>query len=487
MADVATSVALVIQGQDKTAAAFRSVGKSADGLAAKLSKAIKFAAAGASVAGLGIKAKQALDDMTRLHDLAQQSGVSSSWLTQFTGALGQAGINLQITDIVNSIQKLNAGLVNTEKIAALDKLGIDIRDLQGLAPEKAFVGFLQKVAAVNDEQTRSLALMRGMEEMGLKMAPLLRQGPDAFSESLGKVMRMIPSVSDKTVDLATGTSNALSILSQDMQKTFWAGLGSLLGYTDSATGGIEASIQKSYFTAKAFAENFAVIVGSVVSNAVSLIKVATTDIDTALGIWVNKVSEVREALFGYAAYTVARLQGRSQQQLDIIAEKTAKTVGRYAAQVDRLVERSGVAFTDVGETLAANEAELRRKLREIDEGVEAKASLSVIAPPESALAGLSASVKSAVRSGAKDGLMEGIEATSYDALKTAIAGASSRKWADVSAVVRSVAPVAPRVASAAGSAVVSGGSGSGKIEDLLTRILSVIDGGAKTLRKLEAF
>lgn len=483
---VATAVAIQIKGRDSTKRAFDSAAKNAEGLGSKMSKALKVTAAAIGVGTLGMKVKSALDDMTRLHDLAQQSGVSSSWLTQFTGALGQAGINLQINDIVNSIQKLNAGLVNTEKIAALDKLGIDIRDLQGLAPEKAFVGFLQKVAAVNDEQTRSLALMRGMEEMGLKMAPLLRQGPDAFSESLGKVMRMIPSVSDKTVDLATGTSNALSIVSQDVQKTFWAGLGSLLGYTDSATGGIEAAIQRSYFTAKAFAENFAVIVGSVISNTVSLIKVATADIDAALGICYNKFRQVSTALSGYIAYRIAEAQGFSQEGLDAIAEAAARTASRYGSKVNEIIEKTGVSFRDVGATLAENEAELRRKIADIDAGVAAKSKLSVIAPPESALVGLADSVKSATKKGVKDGLMEGIEATSYDALKQTIKSASSALSAAWSP---SSAPSALSRVSSSPSVVssVSYGSGTAKIEALMKQLLTVVTGGVNAVKKLEAF
>ncbi len=241
-----TDIAFHLKGVDKTATAFKGVTKHADAAAKQMRSA--FAAVGGAIASAltVAKIKGSLDELNLLGDTAQRIGVSAEWLQKFSGAMGQFGIQLTATDIPAMLSKLNANMVNPEKVNLMRKLGIELKQFEGLAPEQAFEGLLTEISKVPDEQKRVMLLMRMMEEQGLKLGPLLRQGPDAFKEGLRDVMAWMPAVSNAGVDLATRTNNALALVSQNISTAFNSTLTEILGLTDSTSSEVELKIGSAF-------------------------------------------------------------------------------------------------------------------------------------------------------------------------------------------------------------------------------------------------
>lgn len=255
MAAPSINMALILTGYDATGRAFSSAAAGAKKTAASIRSAFSGVAAALASVGAVAGTKKALDDLNLINDQALRAGVSAEWLQRLTGAFGQFGIQLQRQDVVSAITKLGAGLKNLEKINALKKIGVDVEHLQTLNPEEAFVGFLETVAAIPDEQTRLLALMRGMEEMGLKLAPILRSGPDVFRESLQDVMGMIPAVSDSAVATATNANNALAIVSSSLSSAWQRTVAGMVTGIQDRYGDIEVVIAAAFARVRLTAEN----------------------------------------------------------------------------------------------------------------------------------------------------------------------------------------------------------------------------------------
>lgn len=501
---VPLNMAIALQGVDATAGAFGSVAARAKAVGAKVAAGLKtatMAAAGVSVA-VGAAAKAALNSMNELNDTAQRAGVSAEWLQRFSGAMGQAGIQMQQTDIVGTIQKLNAGLVNTEKITALQKLGVDISHLKGLKPEEAFMGFLDIVSKIPDEQTRLLALMRGMEEQGLKLAPLMRLGPDAFNRSIRDVMDIIPAVSDNTVTIATNANNAFALVGQSFQTIWYEVLGGVLKWGEESFGGLDVAIMTTWEHTKAYSLVFVRACqtwGEAVGSVIALFRFDFRDALDMIGYRIVQWGSFLHTPFKKLAESMGwETLSQAYEMLDAEIERGINSIHK----------KHGFEITSsFSDKVKADFEQMQVNIEKWEKGLSAKAELSAfsgivpeapelkeIKPIEPAVfevpETLTESVSDAVSRGVETGLAEGVESSSYTVLKNAFkASAAHRPLWDLSgafAAMTTSAAVSPVTGGTSGGGT-SGGGIQGEILAVLKQIFESADKTQKGVAALGAF
>lgn len=477
-----TKVRLNLEGKDNTARAFRAAKKNADSFGASLRTALKVGAVAlAAKKSFGMVAN-ALKDMNVLNDTAQRAGVGTEWLQKFSGALGQAGIQMQMTDLVSTVQKLNAGLVNTEKIKALSKLGVDVSHLRGLKPEEALMGFLETVAAIPDEQTRLLALMRGMEEQGLRLAPLLRQGPDAFKTSLAAVMEMMPATAGATVTMATDLNNSITRVKDSIQNAMWTALGSVLRWGTDAFGRLDIALGVLYERFRLFGKNTVVVFTEVWGTLTGGWDKFETDVLAGLAVLGASLQNLRDRIAASAAKWIGEtFQGWDSEQLAAVDAELQSILDKRKALTEAAT--GGTVVGNIGMAWEANQEEFEKRVGTLTRGFEAKAQLSSFEPPQ-----LRENVANAVAAGTKEGLAKGIEAGSYEALKVSMQSAVG--GFSLGAATNPTAPVArAAVAAAAPAATVSKPvvDRLGEVLQTLKSILAQTQSLAGTAKNLEAF
>lgn len=216
---IATEMVLSIMGQDKSAAAFSSVAGRANKVSSHLRKALGFAVAGLSVAGVSAAVKSAVDGMGTIADAAQQAGVSSEYLQKLSMALDQVGIK---------------GAGNVETLASAF---LKMAKNSGATGAAGFESTLASVAAIGDEggRIKKLAEIFG-KDLGANLAPLVRQGPDAFREGLKAVMASMPAVSDKAVEMGDTISDAIKMAGAYAKTSWREALGSMAAGLQSYWG-----------------------------------------------------------------------------------------------------------------------------------------------------------------------------------------------------------------------------------------------------------
>lgn len=492
----ATSVRMELQGKDATKKAFDSVAQRAKTSQAKIGAALKFGAIALAVGAAAKKIGSSLDQLNKLNDIAQQAGTSATWLQKFTGAMGQAGINIKTEGLVASMQKLNATLVNTEKLKALEKLGVDVSHLRGLKPEEAFTGFLDIVSKIPDEQKRLLVLQRGMEEQGLRLAPLLRQGPDAFKQSLQDVMAMIPVTSDNTVTLATNANNAFALVGQSFSAVWQNCLGSILQWADESFGGVDLAIMKTWENSKAFCLTFVralQTLGESIGGIVGLLMVDWRDAIKMIGI---RLVQLYAMLSGPFLWICKKIVGIFREDwADAIEEAQDLLTTWLDTTADAIYEKHGVTpMKGLAERIADDFLDAQRQIEVFQKGLSAKQLLATGATMAiegfkeieavGAVKPLEESVKHSVASGVQQGLVDGIEAGSYDALKaTARAAMDGARFASGVSSSGSSSSSMGKVASASRASA----DRLSAIESMMRQLLEVVRGGASSLASLETF
>jgi hypothetical protein len=214
----AARIALAMSGEDRTAAMFASVQKRANAAMGGLRKTLALAGVGLGVAGVTRAAKQAVDALGTLSDQAQRMGSSAEDVQRLTGALDKVGV------VGVSVESLASAFGKMTKETGQ----------QGVAGFREILG---QVASLGTEQERVLELTRVMgREMGAKLAPLVRQGPEAFQQGLEGVMAMMPAVSTEAANAGDSASDALKIASAEI-RTAWQGMiGDMVGGWENTFG-----------------------------------------------------------------------------------------------------------------------------------------------------------------------------------------------------------------------------------------------------------
>lgn len=485
----ATSVRMELKGKDATKKAFDSVAQRAKTSQAKIGAALKFGAIAIAVGAAAKKIGASLDQLNKLNDIAQQAGTSATWLQKFVGAMGQAGINIKTEGLVASMQKLNATLVNTEKLKALEKLGVDVSHLRGLKPEEAFTGFLDIVSKIPDEQKRLLVLQRGMEEQGLRLAPLLRQGPDAFKQSLDTVMAAMPAASESTVTLATNANNAFALVGQSFSAVWQNCLGSILTWADESFGGVDKAIMTTWEYVRYFGATFVTQCQTMAESVQQIVGLFSVDLVDGLKLVGVRIGQLMMLVAGPLMRFAAFVVGRFSEDMEMAIESFRMGIDQTLADWESgILEKHGMKpLKSFADRITGEFAEVQERIAKNNKMFDAKATLATgnaVTESLHALPELEEKTKKSVKNGVKEGLAAGIEAGSYDALKaTAQAAMDGAHFASGGSASGSSSSSMGKVASASRASA----DRLSAIESMMRQLLEVVRGGASSLAALETF
>lgn len=215
---IATQIALGISGQDKTAAAFAAVSKRADRASAGLSRRMMVIGASLGAIGVGAAIKQGIDGLSNLYTEAQKAGTSAGDLQKLVGALD--AVNIKGADA----STMARGLAKMAQVT-------------GRVGAEGFKEVLSDIAAIGDEGSRIKALgeVFGLR-LGSNLAPLVRQGPEAFEEGLDKVMAMMPGVADGADAMGGKVNTAMGYAAATVKTAWMDALANVLGWAEKTFG-----------------------------------------------------------------------------------------------------------------------------------------------------------------------------------------------------------------------------------------------------------
>lgn len=438
-----SSFELLFLGIDKTAGIFGAIRKRLNALGGYMKRGLTVAGgigAGA-VAGFAVAAKSAMNAMNQLGDTAQRAGVSASWLQKMEGAMGQAGIALGAEEITAAMQKMNAAIANPMKEAAFEKLGFSLDHLKGLKPEEAFTGLLKSVAKVGNDQERLLILQKMLGEAGMKMAPLLMQGPEAFSEGLEGVMGMISVVSDESVDVATRVNNAFALAGDSIKKGWFEVVGQMLQILEANFGDMEENVHKWFANFKLGAK----IAGYAFLNFGITLKDTIVNIGMTLAAFPKHWREILTFLWEYlkhwGTYILDFFKSLGKAiwsflkgdgfDLDGIVNTVMEFNQKKAPTLDIGIKWQKSEKFDLSEEFARMKADTDKEIELKVSGVRAKKQLA--SAFQGAVDPLGEKLKGKVSKGVKEGLASAVESDSYEVFKTIFAAGGNPGGAAASA------------------------------------------------------
>lgn len=228
MAKAATRIETELVAKDKFSQAFKGVADKAKSLQKEVSGRMsgfgiaKGVAAGqamfAMLSGVASRAAAAAAELGTISDRAQQMQVSAEYLQQLNGALGEVGVkNVSIDALTDAFDRMQKA---TGKVGAA-----------------GFDSVMQSLAGMSNEQERVNELGRIFgKTMGPSLAPLLRQGPAAFSEGLKAVMAGMPAVTSSAVNTGDAIADAMGWASASIKVGFQQTLGDVANYIQSSFG-----------------------------------------------------------------------------------------------------------------------------------------------------------------------------------------------------------------------------------------------------------
>lgn len=196
VADIAISIGAdvtpLVAGLNKGQAAVAKFGAQADASAGGAMK--RFSTAGvlmgtavaAAAVGLAAMTKRVVENAGELHDLSLKTGVHVSQLQAMSQVAGEAGVSLeQLTGGIRKMQDNIAGLIagTDAQQQAFGRLGLGIRDLQGLSPDEQFARIAEAIAAIQDPTLKTAAAIDVFGKSGSDLIPMMEGYSAAVAEA----------------------------------------------------------------------------------------------------------------------------------------------------------------------------------------------------------------------------------------------------------------------------------------------------------------
>lgn len=162
---------------------------------------------GGALAGITRLGREFLQTASRLSDLSAQTGIGTTALQRFEYAGKLVGVSLDT--MAMAVGQMQRRLASNEDgaVQALERLGITLADLRGMAPEAQFEAIASQISRIPDPAERTRVAMEIFGRSGAQLLPLLRTDLKAVgdeAERLGAVMGdRVVAAGDKLDDLWT--------------------------------------------------------------------------------------------------------------------------------------------------------------------------------------------------------------------------------------------------------------------------------------------
>lgn len=201
-----------LEGEDATAAAFRSALGRAQGFSKQASTLFKTAFAGISVAAVANLGRQAIQLGDDLNKAAIKAGVSGRAISELAYAAKQSDIDLG--SLSNSLRFMQtnlskAGSGSKEATAALTALGLSLSDLKGLDADRQFELIADRISQLTDPADRARAATELFGRAGADLLPMFEQGAAGIRAAREEADRLGQSFSDEQIKRLADADDAI--------------------------------------------------------------------------------------------------------------------------------------------------------------------------------------------------------------------------------------------------------------------------------------
>lgn len=169
--------------------------------------------------------KQVLDHAVALTDLAAKTGISTTGLQKFDLAFKASGVSLDTVSA--SVTKLANNIVGGDKsaVGALEKMGVSVTALKGMAPEQQFTVVADAIGKIPNPTERAYAAMQVFGKGG---AELLQALDGHLAETTKGFEDMGLIINEQTIAAADRFGDQLELLQSQMTAAVAQGIGPML-------------------------------------------------------------------------------------------------------------------------------------------------------------------------------------------------------------------------------------------------------------------
>lgn len=270
--------------------------------------------------------KSVFDSASKIHDMAEQLGISAEAVQGFGFAAEQSGSSLDA--VGTAITKMNRNLAEGDKstIKSLRAAGLQLQDIRSMKPEDAFLAIADAIQKIPDPMVQSQVAMQLFGRSAAELLPAIKEGFRGAADAADKM-------SEDTINELEAAQDAWDKL----EKKVTIVTGNMIAHTINAVNGITGSLQKF----ASFVENsFKFGVGQ-----------AFTIVDATEAVGGKKDTNLG----------ATEQQRQAFQKSQEAAEKLAKAQDDAAAAA----RRHGEAIRELADRLSG--ADLVRQMHDLDE------------------------------------------------------------------------------------------------------------------------
>jgi hypothetical protein len=169
---------------DSTRRVTRDFDRMNGNISAGFSKLAAVAAAAFSVTAMVAFAKKAIEAADSIAEAAERAGVSASSFQELAYAFKLSGVNSEALEkaLLQLARRAGGASEEADETSdALNKLGISVRDIQGMKPDDIFKLIADRIAAIKDPMQQATIAYALFGREGQRLLPTLRGGSIEFA------------------------------------------------------------------------------------------------------------------------------------------------------------------------------------------------------------------------------------------------------------------------------------------------------------------
>lgn len=131
--------------------------------------------------------KSVFDSASKIHDLAEQMGISTDAVQGFKFAAEQAGSSLDT--VGTAITKMNSHLAEGDKstVKALKDAGLSFQDIRNMRPEDAFLAITDAIQQIPDPMVQSDVALKLFGKSAAELLPAIKEGFRGAADGASKM------------------------------------------------------------------------------------------------------------------------------------------------------------------------------------------------------------------------------------------------------------------------------------------------------------
>ena len=209
---------VIITATDRTQAAIQSAQKGMQGLnnSALILRKTLGLISGAAVGAFFVRsAVQAADFADQINKAAISAGVTTNALSELAFAAKLS--NIDLNSLTTSLRFMQKGLAEArigtgEAKRALELLGISVKTISDLDPDKQFEFFADAIASIKDPADKAYVATKLFGDSGARLLPLFEQGAEGIRKAREEAIRFNQSISQEQAQKLTAARDSVTKL-----------------------------------------------------------------------------------------------------------------------------------------------------------------------------------------------------------------------------------------------------------------------------------